>query len=229
VTVSSRDRGRYRAVDQAGRYVLISVADTGHGVPEEIRDRLFEPFFTTKAPGQGSGLGLSMVYGFVRQSGGFVWLDSEAGKGTTFHIALPALDPAEDSVTRAAAAPLPASVDGTVLVVEDDAAVLSIIRRALSARGLRVLEAHNGIEALDVLATGQADLLITDVIMPRMGGLELARTLRRDGSRMPILLVSGHVEGVVEAMDSLDGPVRFLQKPFSPDQMFTVVAGMLAR
>ncbi|MBI3048026.1 MAG: response regulator [Acidobacteria bacterium] len=113
------------------------------------------------------------------------------------------------------------------MVVEDDASVLSIVRRALAARGLSVLEASNGADALEVLASHAADLLITDAIMPRMGGVELARHIRSAGNNRPIPLVSGYATGVIEAMKTLDGPIRFLEKPLSPTQVFDAVADLL--
>jgi len=199
-----------------GPYVLIAVSDTGVGMDPATKVHLFEPFFTTKEPGRGTGLGLATVYGIVKQSGGYVWVYSELGQGTTFKIYLPRAE----GTPKIAQAHVPAAsaVGGseTVLLAEDQETVRLLIQRALEGRGYAVLAAGNGPEALDLAARHgkPIHLLITDLVMPGMNGRELARRLAMERPRLRVLYVSGHVRP-----DTLEPGVAFLQKPFDPEAL----------
>jgi PAS domain S-box-containing protein len=200
-----------------GRYVLVAVSDTGHGMDSATRARIFEPFFTTKGLGRGTGLGLAMVYGFVKQTGGHIEVESTVGRGTTFKVYLPCTDEAipggrssQDLVT------MPGGAE-TILLVEDQDAVRSYARHVLLAGGYTVLEARDGEDALAVARQGQdpIHLLVTDVVMPRMSGRQLADLLTRERPEMRVLLMSGHAdEDTTRGGVAADG--AFLQKPFNP-------------
>ena len=201
---------------EPGSYVMVAVSDTGHGMDEETRGRVFEPFFTTKAVGEGTGLGLAMVYGFVKQSGGHVEAYSEPGRGTTFRIFLPRVFDAE--ATSAAAeeqAPMPKGHE-TVLLVEDEEVVRHLSRRVLQSAGYTVLVARHGPEAI-LLASqheGPIHLLATDLVMPRMSGLEVASQLSQTRPGMRILLMSGYASEAVIPHGVPPG-ASLLQKPFN--------------
>jgi two-component system, cell cycle sensor histidine kinase and response regulator CckA len=199
-----------------GSYVMVAVSDTGHGMDEDTRARIFEPFFTTKAVGAGTGLGLAMVYGFVKQSGGHVEAYSEPGHGTTFKIFLPRVFDAE--VAPAApddTAPMPKGHE-TVLLVEDEEAVRALSRRVLESAGYTVLVARHGPEAI-LLASQHEEpihLLATDLVMPRMSGLEVASQLTQTRPEMRILLMSGYPNEAAIRHGVPQG-ARLLQKPFN--------------
>ncbi|MEM1202130.1 MAG: ATP-binding protein [Acidobacteriota bacterium] len=216
-----------------GSYVKLSVADTGAGIPEEIRDRIFEPFFTTKRLGQGTGLGLSMVYGIISQSKGHITVDSELGRGTTFTLYLPEVD---EQITEA---PQPAEEDPrpetdrdgasvspeTILLVEDEASVRKVVLEILRAKGYRVLQAEDGLAALE-LSDGYPDvihLLLTDVMMPNLKGPELADRLitRRDG--LKVLYMSGYNEEALSKQDERNHEAVLIRKPFSPQALLLQV------
>jgi len=209
----------------AGDYVLIEVADTGTGIPRENLGRIFEPFFSTKEVGAGTGLGLSTVYGIVRQTDGFIFVDSELGQGASFAIYLPRLE-AEPTADARPAAPAgeAANTDltgsGTILLVEDEDAVRLFGARALKNKGYRVLEARSGEQALDVLRGEEPiDVLISDVVMPGMDGVTLARLVRIERPAMRIILMSGYSEDVARnGIDPAEG-IHFLPKPFSLKQL----------
>jgi CheY-like chemotaxis protein len=211
-----------------GRYVLVSVADTGVGMAQDVMARVFEPFFTTKGVGRGSGLGLSVVHGIISQSGGHIRLDSERDKGTTFAFYLPA---AEDlPPVRRTESDLPArSGDETLLVVEDEDAVRRAARRALSTRGYTVLEASSGEGALDVLRErgGEVDLLFTDVVMPRMDGRQLADAVRARYPNVRVLFTSGYTDDAVTRHGIETGEVAFVQKPYTIEALLRRVRAML--
>ena len=205
-----------RVTIPAGRYVMLAVTDTGTGMDAQTKARIFEPFFTTKPVGKGTGLGLATVYGAVKQSGGFVWLYSEVGQGTSFKVYLPRVDAREPQAAPEEAAAL---LDGseTVLVAEDEDAVRQIIEKALQARGYRVMVARDGSEAL-VLAgrhAGQIDLLVTDVVMPDMNGRELSQRLAHVRPTVRTLYLSGYTDDAILHHGVLEEGVAFLQKPFS--------------
>ncbi|HET7463630.1 MAG TPA: PAS domain S-box protein [Longimicrobium sp.] len=212
-----------------GRYVMLCVSDTGQGMDPETRERAFEPFFTTKPAGRGTGLGLSTVYGIVKQSGGFIWLDSELGRGTRVRIYLP---PAAAPAPPPATAPRPVEHrrgEGTVLLAEDEVTVRRLAVRVLQRGGFAVLEAADGEEALTVAReyAGSIDLLVTDLVMPRMGGRDLAARLRGVRPQVPVVYVSGYAEEAVQRDGVLDPGARFLPKPFTAEQLLDAVHAAL--
>jgi two-component system cell cycle sensor histidine kinase/response regulator CckA len=202
-----------------GWYVLLTVSDTGTGMTEEVRERLFEPFFTTKDMDKGTGLGLATIHGIVEQSGGRVWVESEVGLGTTFHIALPAFEGAPEAPEKRPSSwrPLRTTVKLTVLLVEDEAPVRAVVLRLLESAGFDVLVASNGIEALEVSERheGPIHLLLTDVVMPRMGGRELAAELGRVRPETRVLFMSGYTDDATLRDGLLDGDTAFIAKPFT--------------
>jgi signal transduction histidine kinase/ActR/RegA family two-component response regulator len=204
-----------------GRYVMLAISDNGTGISPEIQSRIFEPFFTTKEPGRGTGLGLSTVFGIVRQSGGDVWLDSTPGAGATFRVFLPALadetcvpipEVREQSVVSAAGTE-------TILVVEDDASIRTLTARVLREQGYRVLEAADGLEALEVASrhAGRIDLVVSDVVMPGMGGVPLVERLSRSRPAAKILFISGYSDDEAMRRGMLRARAAFLAKPFTPE------------
>ena len=216
---------------EAGPYVAVEVADEGTGMPPEVRRRAFEPFFTTKETGRGSGLGLSTVYGFVKQSGGHVQLESEVGSGTTVRLFLPALHRAAVAAHRKPeVAPAPVAAGATILVVEDDPRVRRMSVRRLTELGYTVIDAENGAAALDRLEREpRIDLVFTDVVMPGgMSGIELAQEIRRRRPGMGILLTSGFAEpGAVREARLLKG-AGWLGKPYSTKQLEARIRALLA-
>ena len=202
---------------QPGRYAVISVGDTGHGMDKETRSRIFEPFFTTKEKGKGTGLGLSTVYGIVKQSNGYVFAESEVGSGTTFYVYLPRV---QDSAEAASPAKSPQSEAGgceTVLLVEDEESVRELVRVTLVSRGYKVLEAENGERGLHIAESYKEHIhiLITDVVMPGIGGRELAKTLLAMRPGICVLYLSGYTEDAVVTQGALGPGTGFLQKPFT--------------
>jgi len=199
-----------------GAHVVLSVSDTGCGMDEQTAQRAFEPFFTTKAPGRGTGLGLSTVYGIVRQSDGLITTYSEPRRGTTFRVYLPAVEaPATVPGERAAVGEVPGGRE-TVLVCEDEESVRTLACRILESRGYTVLAAENGTRALKLAAehSSPIDLLLTDVVMPDMDGDKLAEALRTKRPDLKVLYVSGYTSNVVAHHGILDEGVNFLEKPF---------------
>jgi two-component system, cell cycle sensor histidine kinase and response regulator CckA len=215
--VTVRQNFREHRLIQPGRYAVISVADTGLGMDKETQSRIFEPFFTTKEKGKGTGLGLSTVYGIVKQSNGYVFVQSDVGAGTTFYVYLPRV---EESAEEASPAKAPQNETGgceTVLLVEDEDSVRELVRVTLTSRGYNVLEAENGECGLRLAEdfTGHIDILITDVVMPGMGGRELAKKLLALRPGICVLYLSGYTEDAV-ITQGLAGPHNaFLQKPFT--------------
>src|SRR5438874_6971887 len=212
-----------------GQYVLLAVSDTGVGMDEATQKHLFEPFFTTKEVGKGTGLGLATVYGIVKQSGGYIWVYSEAGHGTTVKIYLPRVPGVAESPVPA---PEPQRVRGgdeTVLLVEDAAPVRTLARRSLEARGYRVLEAADGPSALQLSARHLEgiDILVTDVVMPGMSGRELAERLAPERPSMKVLYTSGYTDDAMVRQGVLSAGVAFLQKPFVPDTLARKVREVL--
>jgi two-component system cell cycle sensor histidine kinase/response regulator CckA len=208
-----------------GEYVLIEVIDTGTGIPEEIIDRIFDPFFTTKEVGSGTGLGLSTVYGIVKQTGGFVFVASTPGQGTQFSIYLPRHAAAAHETPKREAGEAAASRDltgiGTVLLVEDEDAVRLFAARALRNKGYKVLEARSGEAALEIMRTQRdaIDLLITDVVMPRMDGPSLIREVRGMHPAMKVIFISGYAEDDFRRRLDENADFHFLPKPFSLKQL----------
>ncbi|HUX22363.1 MAG TPA: PAS domain S-box protein, partial [Spirochaetia bacterium] len=199
-----------------GRYVMISVTDTGTGMDDETRSHLFEPFFTTKPQGKGTGLGLSTAYGIIKQSMGYVWTYTEVGVGTTFKVFLPRIEtPSEESTLQ----PLAAGTGGseTILLAEDEPALRAMIEEVLTTQGYRVLVAENGNEAIRIAREypTEIELLITDVIMPGMNGNDLATQLLRTMSGLKVLFISGYTADVSSMERLLKTDARFLSKPFT--------------
>jgi len=215
----------------AGRYVTLSVTDTGVGMSREILERIFEPFFTTKGPGHGTGLGLSTVYGIVVQSGGFVFATSEPGAGSTFTIYLPTQAPEAEPAAAPAARPAVRGGAETVLLVEDEDLVRQLTREILRRNGYRVLEARDGVAALVVLHEhrGHIDLLLTDVVMPRMSGHELVERARPLRPEMRILYVSGYSEEAIARQGQLTEGIELLAKPFTPAALTAKIRELLDR
>ena len=211
-----------------GDYLALAIGDTGTGMEETILERVFEPFFTTKAVGNGTGLGLSTVYGIVKQSGGYVWARSNPGAGSTFTILLPATSaPASTSEPLRPAAGIEG--EGRVLLVEDEPLVRTMARRTLEDLGYSVAEAGTAAQALEQVGSGGDDirLVITDVIMPGMSGRELGARLAERRPDLPVLFVSGHPSQFVLEQGLLDQGQAFLQKPFLPDVLGAAVRTLL--
>ncbi|MEM8628059.1 MAG: response regulator, partial [Pseudomonadota bacterium] len=220
----------------AGDYVVCEVSDTGTGMPQEVVAKIFEPFFSTKEVGKGTGLGLSMVYGIIKQTGGFIFCDSAEGIGTTFRIYLPRFAgkvvEAEPARTQARA-PSGAQLDdptgtGTILLVEDEEPVRKFAARALVRQGYSVLEAGSGREALDVMAqtSAQIDLVVSDIVMPEMNGPTLLKNLRRTQPDLKIVFISGYAEDHLKTLTA-DDEFTYLPKPFQlKDLVWTVKQAM---
>ena len=185
---------------------------------------IFEPFFTTKGVGEGTGLGLATVYGIVRQSGGYIWVYSEPGQGTTFKIYLPLL---QEIAPQPTSVPEPVLSSGgeTIVVVEDETSVRSVMKRVLESAGYRVLEAGGASEAIEVLTThpGQISLVLTDVVMPGVGGPELARRIQQRTPHLPVLFTSGYTDSEIGRRGLLQPGAAFLQKPFTPAALVRAV------
>ncbi|OCP37542.1 cell cycle histidine kinase CckA [Ensifer sp. LC163] len=234
-------------------FVMVEVSDQGTGIPPEILDKIFEPFFTTKEVGKGTGLGLSMVYGIVKQSGGYIYPESEVGKGTTFRILLPrhidipevagepasgtsaetvALPPVETVIKPVAKAEEPTDLTGdsaVVLLVEDEEAVRRGGKRMLETRGYTVHEAGSGVEALDIMdeLDGAVDIVVSDVVMPEMDGPTLLTELRKKYPDLKFIFVSGYAEDAFARNLPADAKFGFLPKPFSLKQLAVAVREML--
>lgn len=233
-------RTRHRTLSEAdlrqhpgarpGKYVLLSVADTGTGMTPEVRQRLFEPFFTTKPTGKGTGLGLAMVFGIVKQSGGHIEVESTLGQGSSFHIFLPSVEqPIETSEPPPPHTTSPAKTRGTILIVEDDKNVRNVAVLALKEHIERVLEASDGPSALALVERErpQIDLLLTDVMMPDMNGRELAEKLRARIPSLKVLFASGYTDDETIRDGVLGSSFQFLQKPFTPQTLTAKVREML--
>jgi two-component system, cell cycle sensor histidine kinase and response regulator CckA len=197
-----------------GRYAMLAVSDTGHGMDEATKARVFEPFFTTKEPGKGTGLGLATVYGIVKQSGGSIGVYSEPGHGAAFKVYFPVV---AESAAAVQAQPRPATLHGTetVLVVEDEAEVRILTRTALENHGYTVLEASRGEEALEVADGHPIHLLVTDVVMPGLNGRQVAESLRACQPALKVLFISGYTDDAVVRHGVLQAEAAFLQKPFT--------------
>jgi CheY-like chemotaxis protein len=213
-----------------GRFVLLAVSDTGMGMDAATQAHIFEPFFTTKGPGKGTGLGLAMVYGILKQSGGDIWLYSEPGQGTTFKIYLPRVDEPGPEVKE----PSPVSEllrgDETVLLVEDEESVRVLARQSLELRGYTVLEASYGGEALLLVEQkpDPIDLLVTDVVMPGgLNGRELAEQLSLFYPALKVLYISGYTDDAILHHGVLEAGMHFLQKPFTPSALAQKVRQVL--
>jgi nitrogen-specific signal transduction histidine kinase len=221
------------AVMTPARYLLLAVTDSGHGMDAETQARIFEPFFTTKEPGRGTGLGLATVYGIIKQSGGWIWVYSEPGQGTTFKMYLP---PSNGAVVES---PQPQSVagrgddkvSGTILVVEDQPDVRNLAAKLLRREGYTVLEASSGDEALRLADEhdGPIDLLLSDVVMPGLSGREVAERLTRRRPGLRTLFMSGYTDNVIADRGVLGPDMAFLPKPFTSITLLAGVRDALTR
>ncbi len=248
--VSAEEAAAFNQADLPSEdLVMVEVADNGTGISPEIMDKIFEPFFTTKEVGKGTGLGLSMVYGIVKQSGGYIYPESEVGRGTSFRIFLPRHivevqpaqpeQPAAKSAPAAAPAPVvsaPPAEDldltgksAVVLLVEDEEAVRRGGKRMLETRGYTVHEAGSGTEALDIMdeLEGKVDIVVSDVVMPEMDGPTLLTELRKSYPDLKFIFVSGYAEDAFARNLPADAKFGFLPKPFSLKQLAVAVREML--
>lgn len=212
-----------------GPYVRLSISDTGVGIPPEVLPRIFEPFFTTKPVGRGTGLGLASVYGIVKQSRGFIWVESEVGRGTVFTIELPEVPAAESEPTAIPDPPARAGTAATVLVVEDEEMVRTWAARVLRNLGYAVLEAHDGAEALRILEArpDPVALVLTDVVMPGMSGPASGARLATLYPRTPMLFMSGYTQDEIVRRGLLDEHQPLLRKPFGAEALATAIRNAL--
>jgi CheY-like chemotaxis protein len=212
-----------------GRYVMLAVTDTGCGMNEKTMSQIFEPFFTTKGPGQGTGLGLSTVYGIVKQSEGYIWVYSEPGKGTTFKLYFPRHEenaPQQGHPHAEIESPIGSE---TILVVEDDEPLRELVIALLENKGYRVLEAKNGEDAIALVknSTDPINLLLTDVLMPAMSGVELSSRLRKLRPELRILLMSGYAGELIARHRANEPEVLLIEKPFSRHDLLSKVRSAL--
>jgi len=214
---------------QPGPYVMLAISDTGVGMDEKTASQVFEPFFTTKERGKGTGLGLSTVYGIVKQSGGFIWVYSEPGKGSTFKIYLPRTEDRRDVPDKEGSPVEDLRGEKTVLVVEDEESIRRLAIEILGQYGYAVLSAGDGEEALRFAAVheGEISLLLADVVMPRMGGRELFERLRQLRPDIKVLYVSGYTDDAIVHQGMLDPGIAFLQKPYAPISLARKVKDVL--
>jgi CheY-like chemotaxis protein len=223
VTVDA-EFAKTRAALEPGDYIALRVSDTGHGMDPATKARIFEPFFTTKEQGKGTGLGLAMVYGVVKQSNGFIYVESELGLGTQFEIYLPQVNEKLGSVSGEKTSALTRRIVKTVLVVEDEEAVRTLVSEYLISMGYRVLAAGDGTEALEIAERlgEEIHLLLTDVVMPKMRGPELAARLKIIIPKLKIIYMSGYLDQNDGNRSFLEGAF-FLDKPFSRDVLARLV------
>jgi two-component system, cell cycle sensor histidine kinase and response regulator CckA len=240
VGAQEAERFSYKGMPPAD-YVLIEVSDTGTGIPAEIVEKIFEPFFSTKEVGKGTGLGLSTVYGIIKQTGGFIYVDSQEGKGTSFRIFLPrhmvevevetapVNGVAQDVAKDQRSADL--TGQGTILLVEDEDGLRSLNARGLRSRGYTVVEAANGVEAMEVLGTqdGNFDLVVSDVVMPEMDGPTLLKEMRERNPTLKVIFVSGYAEEAFEKSLPANEQFAFLPKPFTLTQLVAQVKETIAK
>jgi two-component system cell cycle sensor histidine kinase/response regulator CckA len=213
---------------EPGRYVVLRVKDTGVGIDKENIGRVFEPFFTTKGPGAGTGLGLSTVYGIVKQTGGSINIESEKGRGTTFVIHLPYQEgKAEQRAAETVLTPTAEHGSETILVVEDDSSIRDLICNTLKQRGYQVIDTANAGEALLVCEENDGiDLLISDIVMPHVSGTALTKRIRSVRPELKVLLISAYPDQQLEELEVLDD-VSFLPKPFDLDTFLRTVRSVL--
>jgi two-component system cell cycle sensor histidine kinase/response regulator CckA len=239
VTADQVAKFAYKGMPSAD-YVLVEVSDTGTGIPPDIVDKIFEPFFSTKEVGKGTGLGLSTVYGIVKQTGGFVYVDSKTGEGTTFRIFLPRHRPEEEVAPEPAISKAKESAgttpradltgQGTILLVEDEEGLRSLNARGLRSRGYTVIEASNGVEAMEALEekNGAVDLVVSDVVMPEMDGPTLLRAMRARNPNLKIIFVSGYAEDAFAKSLEETEKFDFLPKPFALSALVAKVKETMA-
>ena len=230
VQLNEADRQRFRYVIP-GQYILIKVTDTGCGMDADLQSHIFEPFFTTKEKGKGTGLGLATVYGVIKQSGGYIWVDSEPGKGAEFKIYLPLADEVAEETSESQQPSAPAHGAATILVVEDEESLRKLTRTTLKSQGYAVVEACDAATALAVAAKSEApiDLLLTDVVMPGMSGRTLAEKLGALRPDMKVLYMSGYPDGAIVTHGVLNPGMFILRKPFTRDELLRRVEESLAQ
>jgi CheY-like chemotaxis protein len=225
--------GHDQTAVKPGPYVMLGVTDTGIGMRAETLAHIFEPFYTTKESSRGTGLGLSTVYGIVKQSGGHISVYSELGKGTTFKVYLPRVEESAHVPTKVETTPEPTSVEGaeTILLVEDEPAVRELARMVLSERGFSVIEAQSPEDAVRLAGEHglKIHLLLTDVVMPGMSGRDLAKQLTALHPHLRVLFMSGYTHNVIAENGTLEEGLSFLQKPFTPQVLTQKVREALGR
>jgi nitrogen-specific signal transduction histidine kinase len=213
---------------KTGRYALLTVSDTGIGMDEKTRERVFEPFFTTKGPDKGTGLGLAMVYGIIKQHGGFIHLYSEPGKGTTFKVYFPAIEAQPDAVPTNRREEIVRGGTETILLAEDEEAIRSLSERVLKELGYNVLVARNGEEAIEIFKQNKEIVLaVLDVVMPRKGGKEALEEMHKANPNLKVIFMSGYTANAIHDSFLLIAGTPFLQKPFGPSSLARKVREVL--
>ena len=212
----------------AHKFAKLTVEDNGCGIEKERIEKIFDPFFTTKGVGKGTGLGLAMTFGAIQSHGGVVEVDSEVGRGTSFHIYLPVVDQGADAQPEIDAIVIPGEGE-TVLLIDDDEGVRSTTNHILSCLNYNVIEAVDGLDGLTLFRSGKnnIDLVLTDVVMPKMGGVELANSIRMSGSKTPIVFMTGYDEDTLSQKDELQKGSMMIQKPFSVDELSQIIRKMI--
>jgi CheY-like chemotaxis protein len=228
--VLNADHADFHPELRPGEYVQLSISDTGSGMPPEVRDRVFEPFFTTKEKGRGTGLGLAMVYGFVKQTGGHITIYSEVGYGTTFNLYFPRFNGVASETSAKTKGTTDPAARETILVVEDDERVRQLTITRLKLIGYQVLEASDGPKALDILSQGHpVDLVFTDLIMPGgMSGRDVVMRARELKPGIKVLLTSGYAEELVHGNDLEREQLKVLRKPYQQAELVAALREVLA-
>jgi CheY-like chemotaxis protein len=208
-----------------GRYVMLSVSDSGCGMDETTKAHIFEPFFTTKTQGRGTGLGLSTVYGIVKQSGGYIWVYSEPGRGTTFKLFFPRIAEIAENPTPPVQELGPRTGSGTILLVEDDDSLRELLVATLQKSGYRIMEANTPETAIE-LATAhkeEVQLLLSDVVMPRISGVQLFELLQKSLPQLKAIFMSGYASEMLSRRDRLPSNSLFIEKPFSKESLLSII------
>ena len=214
-----------------GHFVMLAVSDTGIGMDADTQRRIFEPFFTTKAPGEGTGLGLATVYGIVNQMGGYIWVYSEVGKGTSFKVYLPRVEEAVVAEAPSSVPPPPPRGHETVLVVEDSESLRDLIHELLTEQGYDVLSVTDGEEALALVQDGKRPpaLVLTDVVMPKLSGAELVKRLKAIHPEVAVVYMSGYTSGAISTHGVLDEGAILIEKPFTAETLARTIRAALDR
>jgi CheY-like chemotaxis protein len=213
---------------EVGEYVVIETEDSGGGIAPDVLERVFEPFFTTKPAGQGTGLGLATAHGIIRDAGGALDVRSSPGKGTLFQVYLAAKEHTAPADGEAVSTPLPRGVGASILLCEDEKSVRTLMTSLLERGGFKVKAVSSGATALDELARGSFDILVTDAVMPEMDGGQLAKEAQRRYPDLPVLFVSGYTGGTLETVGVEEDSVHFLRKPFRARELLERITAILA-